>query len=290
MIKTNKLIICVAPLGSFMGKDMNPNIPLQPPEIAEEVHRAWNVGASIVHIHARDKNGIATTDPEVFREIDARIREKGCDIIIQHSTSPGREPGSRAEDGLRSLEADPEMGSADIGVLVGMRKDQEKMYLWSRSFVEKLLTRMLEKGIKPEFEIYTQGGFEEINAMIEKGLVKKPYWIGFVFDMHRTIQNVVRYSPKNLMHYVDHLPEDAMFSTLSIAATELPAAIQSILLGGHVRIGFEDNLWLRKGLLAESNAQLVERVARIGRELGREPATPDEARDLLGMPRLKNRR
>lgn len=287
MIKTDKLIICVAPLGSFMGKDMNPNIPIQPPEIAEEVCRAWNAGASIVHVHARDKNGIATTDPEVFREIDALIREKGCNIIIQHSTSPGREPESRAEDGLRSLEAHPEMGSADIGVLVGIRKDQEKMYLWSRSFVERLLTRMLEKGIKPEFEIYTQGGFEEINVMIGKGLVKKPYWIGFVFDMHRTIQNVVRYSPKNLMHYVDHLPEEAMFSTLSIAGTELPAAVQSILLGGHVRVGFEDNLWLRKGVLAESNAQLVERIVRIGRDLGREPATPDEARDLLGLPRLK---
>jgi 3-keto-5-aminohexanoate cleavage enzyme len=118
MIKTDKLILCVAPFGSFMGKDMNPNIPLTPDEIAEDVYRSWNAGASIVHLHARDKNGIATTDPEVFREIDHRIREKACDIIIQHSTSPGREPGARVEDGVRSLDAQPEMGSADIGVSV----------------------------------------------------------------------------------------------------------------------------------------------------------------------------
>jgi 3-keto-5-aminohexanoate cleavage enzyme len=287
MIKTDKLILCVAPFGSFMGKDMNPNIPLTPDEIAEDVYRSWNAGASIVHLHARDKNGIATTDPEVFREIDHRIREKACDIIIQHSTSPGREPGARVEDGVRSLDAQPEMGSADIGVSVVTRKGQEIMNLWTRSFVEGLLKTMNEKGVKPELEVYTPGGMEEVNVMIEKGLLTKPYWITFCLDMHRTIQNVVRYSPKTLVHYVDLLPADSMFSTMSIAATELPAAVQSILLGGHVRVGFEDNLWYRKGVLAESNAQLVERVVRIGKELGREPATPDEARELLGIPKLR---
>ncbi len=287
MITTDKLIICVAPLGSFMGKDMNPNIPIQPDEIAEEVYRSWNAGASIVHFHARDENGIATTNPEVFRTIDRKVRERGCDIIIQHSTSPGREPGSDVEDGLRVLEVDTEMASVDIGVLMGMRGGQEKLYAWSRSFVEKLLTPMLEKGIKPELEIYTPGAFEEIQDMIEKGLIKKPYWISFAFDMHRTIQSVVRFTPKALMYYVDLLPADSMFSVLGIAAAELRAAVQSILLGGHVRVGFEDNLYYSKGVLAESNAQLVDRVAKIGAELGRKPASPDEARSLLGIPALK---
>jgi 3-keto-5-aminohexanoate cleavage enzyme len=285
MIKTDKLIICVAPLGSFMGKDMNPNIPIQPAEIAEEVHRAWNAGASIVHIHARDQNGIATSDPEVFREIDRRIREKGCDIIIQHSTSPGRKPGARIEDGVRSLEANPEMGSADIGVSVVMRKGQELINLWTRSFVDGLLETMFEKGIKSELEVYTHGGLEEVDAAIEKGLLEKPYWINFVMDMHRTAQNVVRFNPKILMHLVDLLPQDSMFSTMGIGSAELPAALQSILLGGHVRVGFEDNIYYRRGVLADSNAQLVERVVTIGRELGREPATPEEARDLLGIRR-----
>ncbi len=287
MIETDKLIICVAPFGSFMGKDMNPNIPIQPDEIAEEVYRSWNEGASIVHLHARDKNGIATTNPGVFREIDRRIREKGCDIIIEHSTSPGREPGARVEDGIRSLETAPEMASADMGVFVLIRKGQETINMWSHSVIERLLKTMLEKNIKPEIEIFSPGGMDGVNVMIEKGLLKKPYWIDFVMDMHRSLQNVVRYTPKNLMHYVDLLPPDSMFCTMSIAATELPATIQSILLGGHVRVGFEDNLHYRKGVLAESNAQLVERIARIGRELGREPATPDEARDLLSIPRVK---
>ncbi len=287
MITTDKLIICVAPLGSFMGKDMNPNIPIQPEEIAEEVYRAWNEGASVVHIHARDKNGIATTDPEVFKRIDQRIREKGCDIIIEHSTSPGREPGARVEDGIRSLDAQPEMASVDIGVQVVMRRGQELINMWTRSFIDRLLKATLEKGIKPELEIFTPGGMEEVNVHIETGLLKKPYWIDFVLDMQRTQQNTIRYTPKNLMHYVDLLPPDSMFLAMGIAGTELPAAIQSILLGGHVRVGFEDNLMYRRGVLAESNAQLVVRVVSIARELGRNPASPNEARDLLGIPKLQ---
>jgi len=287
MITTDKVIICVAPLGSFIGKDMNPNIPIQPEEIAEEVYRAWNEGASIVHIHARDKNGIATTDPEVFKEIARRIREKGCDIIIQHSTSHGREPGAHVKDGVKSLDAQPEMASVDIGIQVVMRGGQEKINMWTRSFVEGLLKTTIEKGIKPELEVFTPGGIEEINAHIENGLLKKPYWIDFVLDMQKTLQNTIRYTPKNLMHYVDLLPPDSMFTTAAIAGAELPAAIQSILLGGHARVGFEDNLMYRKGVLAESNAQLVTRVVSMARELGRNPASPNEARDLLGIPKLQ---
>ena len=285
MITTDKLIICVAPLGSFMGKDMNPNIPIQPEEIAEEVFRAWNEGASIAHIHARDKNGIATTDPEVFHEIGFQIRKKGCDIILQYSTSPGREPGSKVDEGLRSIEANPEMASVDVGVQVPIRRGEEKLLLWTRSFVEKSLQTILEKGIKPEIEIFTPGGMEEINVYIEKSLLRKPYWINFVLDMQRTQQNSVRYTPKNLMHYVDLLPPESMFTTMGIGSSELPAVIQSILLGGHARVGFEDNLMYRKGVPAESNAQLVTRVALIARELGRNIASPDEARELLEIPK-----
>lgn len=287
MITTDKLIICVAPVGNIIGKDSNPNVPIQPNEIAEEVYRAWNAGASIVHIHARDKNGIATTDPNVFREIGIKIRERGCDIIIQHSTAPGRrKPNAPVGEGLMALDANPEMATADIGALVGKRGGRETVRMWTRSFIEKLLTAMLDKNIKPELEIYTPGGLEEGNVMIEKGLLTKPYWISFALDMHRRIQNVVRYTPKNMMHYVDLLPPDSMFSAFGVASSELPVAIQSILLGGHVRIGFEDNIRYSRGVLAESNAQLVERVARISRELGREPASPHEARHLLGISPL----
>jgi len=285
MVKTDKLIICVAPCGSFLTKEANPNIPIQPDEIAQEIYRSWNEGASIAHIHARSKEGRATTDPEVFREISRLIREKGCDIIVEFSTSPGREPTANVEDGFRVLEANPEMATIDIGVIVFMQAGEERITPWTRSFNERITRAMVERGIKPEFEVYGVGGMVEVSYLIEKIPLSKPYWIDFTLDVHRTAQNVTPFTPKNLMHLVDQLPPDSMFMTMGVAATETPAVVQSILLGGHARVGFEDNYLYRKGVLAKSNAELVARVARIGSELGREVATPDEARRLLGIPK-----
>ena len=300
----DKLIICVAPTGSWLMKDFNPNVPIQPDEIAEEVYRSWNEGASIVHIHARDKEGYATTNPNVFREIDRCIREKGCNIIIQHSCSPGRGPGqvmkselkdvpenllfAAVDKGLEALDPNPEMGSLDIGVSVLTGTPGERIFLWTRSFVEKAARMMLEKGIKPEPEVYHIGGMVEVNDLIKKGLLSKPYWISFCLGMERTVQEVTPFTPKNLMHLVDQLPEDSLFTTLGIGPVETSAVTQSILLGGHVRVGFEDNPYFSKGVLAKSNAEMVARVARIGRDLSREPATPNEARNFLKIPKLRN--
>jgi 3-keto-5-aminohexanoate cleavage enzyme len=302
MIKTDKLIICVCPTGSWLMKDFNPNVPIQPNEVAEEVYRSWKEGASMVHIHARDKDGHATSNPDVFREIDRRIREKGCDIILQHSVSPGRGPGqvmkselkdvpenllfAAVDKGLETLEPNPEMGSLDIGISV-LAGPPERIFLWTRAFVEKAAKTMLEKGIKPEPEVYTVGGMVEVHDLIRKGLLPKPYWIGFCVGMERTVEDVTPFTPKNLIHLVDQLPEGSLFSTLGIGPVETLAVTQSILLGGHVRVGFEDNPYYSKGVLAKSNAELVARVARIGRDLGREIASPDEARELLGIPKLK---
>jgi len=287
MSTTDKLIICVAPCGSFLTKEANPNIPIQPDEIAEEVYRSWNEGASIAHIHARDLNGKATTDPEIFREINRRIREKGCDIIVEFSTSPGREPKANVNDGFRVLEAGPEMASVDIGVVVFMREGEERITPWTRSFNERLTKAMLEKRIKPEFEIYGLGGMVELNYLIENISITKPYLIDFVLDMQRTTQSATPFTPKNLMHLVEHLPLDSMFMTMGVAIAETPAVVQSILLGGHARVGFEDNLYYSRGVLAKSNAELVARIERIGSDLGRTVATPDEARHLLGIPKLR---
>ena len=287
MIKTDKLIICVAPCGSFMTKEANPNLPIQPDEIAEEVYRSWNEGASLAHIHARSGEGKATTDPAVFREISRRIRDKGCDIILDFSTSPGREPGASVEDGFRVLEANPEMASVDIGVVVFMRGEEEMITPWTRSFDEKLTRAMAEAGIKPEFEVYGLGGIGEIDYLLEKVPLGNPCWIDLVLDMQRTAQNATPFTPQNLIHLVERLPADAMFMTMGVAASETPAAVQSILLGGHARVGFEDNVYYRKGVLARSNAEPVARIARIGVDLGREAATPEEARRLLGIPSLK---
>ncbi len=286
MIKTDKLMICVAPCGSFMTKEQNPSMPMTPDEIAEEAYRCWNEGASIVHIHARDIKGMATTNPDVFREISRKIREKKCDIILQFSLSPGRELTADVEDGFKVLTAQPEMGSVDIGVSVHTRPGGEQISLWTRAFNERMTRACFEKGIKPEFEIYDTGGLVELDYLLGKIPLAKPYSIQFPMDMQRTRQNVIPYSPKNMIHMVDNLPQDSIFFAFGIAQTELPAGIQSILLGGHVRVGFEDNLNYSRGVLAKNNAELVTRMAKIGTELGRKVATPNEARELLGLSKL----
>ena len=292
----DKLIICVAPTGGFQGREANPALPYTPEEIAEDVYRCWNEGAAMVHIHARDKDGWPTNDPEVFREVDRQIRKRKCNIIIQHSTAMARrreaiQRGEAAdpEEGVRSLEANPEMGSLSMGpvasVLGGLTN--RPPVPWIRSFIEKTAKLMLDKGIKPEMEVFNPAMMEDVYNLINKGLVKKPYWITFIMVMHRVMQGAVAYTPKALMHYLDLLPPDSMFSVIGITEAELSATSLSILLGGHVRVGFEDNIKYRKGELAESNAQLVARTVRIAKELEREIAVPDEARKMLGVPRLQ---
>lgn len=288
MIQTDRLIICVAPCGSYLTKEANPSTPIHPDEIAEEVYRSWNEGASIAHIHARTNEGKTTTNPEVFRKISRLIRDKGCDIILKFSTSPGRGPMAKVEEGLQVLEASPEMATVDIGVMVFIRDGKQQVILWTRSFNEQLTTALVGNGIKPEFEVYGVGGIVEVNYLIEKITeLSKPYWFDFPLNMQRTAQNVTPFSPKNLIHLVEQLPLCSSFVGMGVGNMETAAAIQSILLGGHVRVGFEGNYYYREGVLAKSNAELVARIARIGEDLGRVIAKPDEARDLLCIPRLK---
>ncbi len=244
----------------------------------------------MAHIHARNKEGIATTDPEVFSEIAHLIRMKNCDIVLEFSTSPGREEEANVEDGFRVLEAGPELASFNIGVAVFMHAGRERISPWTRSFGERMIKAMLDRGIKPEFELYYGvGSLVEVNYLIEKIPLSKPYWIDFPLGMQRTAQNATPFTPRNLMHLVDQLPADSMFMTLGIGADETPAVVQSILLGGHARVGFEDNIYYSKGALARSNAEFVTRIARIGTDLGRKIATPDEARELLGIPKLQSK-
>jgi 3-keto-5-aminohexanoate cleavage enzyme len=292
MIATDKLIVCVATCGSFLGKEANPNIPTSPEEIAEEVYRSWNEGASMAHIHARNKEGMATTDPEVFNEITRLIRGRNCDIVLEFSTSPGREEGASVEDGFRVLEANPELVSFNVGVAVFMRAGKEQIRPWTRSFGERMLKALLEKDIKPEFELH--GGLSsiavDVKYYIENFPLPKPYWIDFPLGMQRTAQNATPYTPRNLMHLADQLPQDSMFMTLAVGADQTPAVVQSILLGGHARVGFEDNIYYSRGVLAKSNAEYVTRIVRIGTDLGRTIATPDEARDLLGLKKLQGKK
>lgn len=285
---TEKLIITVATTGDFQGKEANPNHPVEPEEIANAAYDAWNEGASIVHIHARDKTGKPTNDPDIFREIDRRIREKDCDIIIQHSTAQDYIPRLGADKKIKTIEMCPEMATLDITiprmVTFGGR---ESIYITTLPDIEHGARVMLENGVKPELEIFNPVLIEDAYQLIEKGLLRQPYWISFVMGMRRINRAYMPYSSKLLLQLVDSLPDDSMFTVMGVGTDELPATTQSILLGGHVRVGFEDNIYYQRGQLAESNAQLVSRAARIGRELGCEIVSPEEARRMLNIPPFK---
>ncbi|MDT3698964.1 MAG: 3-keto-5-aminohexanoate cleavage protein [Thermincola sp.] len=281
-----KVIITVAPTGNFQGKEANPNLPIQPDEVAQAVYDSYNAGASVVHLHARDKNGVQTNDVNVFKEMNALVRSK-CDIIIENSIAPALKPGVTAEDGLEALDALPEMASLDMGLSAITFRGLSMLIEWTRPFLRKAAQMMLDRGIKPELEIMNNSNMDDAIDLINAGLLKKPYYFNFVLGMNKVNQGATSFSPKHLMHYVDLLPPDSVFGALGIGPDQMRATTLSVMLGGFARVGFEDNIYYLKGELAKSNAQLVERIARYIHDLGLEVATPAEARDILGLPQLR---
>jgi 3-keto-5-aminohexanoate cleavage enzyme len=274
-----KLIITVAQTGGLHGKEANPNLPMQPKEIAESTYECWNEGAAVVHIHARDKTGKVTGDPEIFREMHELIRAK-CDIVLQDTTGGG--PGLTLDDKIRCLEANPEMASLNMGTL--MRTSGPLVGVpvsIPQAEVERFAKGMLDRKIKPEMEIYNHSMFREVKNLIQKGLVKKPYYINFVLGMMH--QGAVEAIPEYLWSLREFLPSDTIFNVCAMGRAQLHLTTMSMLIGGMVRIGMEDNVYYRKGELAKSNAQLVARTIRIAKELELEIATPDEAREILGV-------
>ncbi|OFZ99326.1 MAG: hypothetical protein A3H35_04925 [Betaproteobacteria bacterium RIFCSPLOWO2_02_FULL_62_17] len=290
----DKLIVTVAPTSNFHGKEANPALPFSPQEVADAVHECWNEGASIAHIHGRNEAGLPTNDPAFFQEADRLIRERKSDIVLQHSMAPanpmllGLKEGD-INDGIRTTTTTPppEMASLEVAPSNIIADGRVYNMLWDRLWARKTAQYLKDKGIKPEVEIYNNSDMDDLDYLIDQGVLNKPYYASFVLGMHKVNNQASRYSPRHLMHLVDLLPRDCIFSVLGIGPAEFQAATLSMLLGGNVRVGFEDNIYIERGKLAKSNAELVRKIVRIGRELGREIASPAEAREMLGIPRLK---
>jgi 3-keto-5-aminohexanoate cleavage enzyme len=294
------LIISVALTGGIHGKEVNPNLPETPDEQAQQAYEAYKAGASIVHVHARDpKKGYASpsVDPEDYRRVNKKIRELCPDIIINNTTGGGLGQLT-TEERMRSLEADPEIASLNMGPLAwraflkkrepplsGRPEDVLTDSVWPPTFswkeTELFAQRMLEKNIKPELEVYHQGQFQLVYNLLEKNLIRQPVLIQFVMGP----PSAVLPTPQNLMSMLYHVPPNSVVSVIGIGPHQLPLSTIAVAMGLHVRIGLEDNIFYRKGELAKSNAQLVERVVRIAKELDRPIATPAQAREMLGLPK-----
>ncbi|MGH2441885.1 MAG: 3-keto-5-aminohexanoate cleavage protein [Chloroflexota bacterium] len=289
------VIITCAINGGIQGKESHVGLPETPRELAAAAHEAYSAGASIVHIHGRSPDNWAdcTDDPMVFWEINRRIREACPDVIINNSTGGG--PNTTMEDRLRNLDAMPEVASLNMGPDMSRFAVKERSapledphpnqefdlcIPFTYGFIEQLAAAMQERGIKPEMEVYHGGQYWVAQELMGKGLVEPPYWYQYVMGYQTSNYP----TPWNVIDLVRELPGGSAFSTIGIGRFQWPMVTTGLLLGGHVRVGLEDNLYLRRGQKLAGNAEAVEKVARIARELNREVATPAQTREILGLP------
>ena len=279
---SNKVIVTVALSGAITNKKMNPNVPEQPVEIAQNAMEVYNEGAAVVHIHARDPQGVNSSDVNIFNDIKNRIRGDKNPIVIEFSTGGGA--NLTQEQRLECLNAGPEMASLNMGSMMRI-SGQYKGVPWSNmpEEIEWYVGRMNELGVKPELEVYSHAMMREVNMIIEKGLLKAPYYIDLVLGMR--YQGACDATPRIFTQMVDLMPPGTIINTAAVGRDQLPMNMMSILYGGHVRVGLEDNVYYGKGDLA-TNARLTARIVRIIRDMGKEPATPAEAREILGLKAL----
>ena len=275
-----KVIVTAALTGAFHGKEANPNLPERPDEIIAQALACREAGAAIVHVHARDKQGKSTMALDIFREIHEGIR-KSSDLIVQLSTGGGIT--LTMEERIAPLSLKPEMASLNTFLVVFGTDGEELPAIYTRSEIEQTARRAQEMGVKPELAVLNFTCLEEIENLIAKGLVDKPYYLDI--GLNAPAQGTLRGTPQNLMALVDRLPPDAIFTTSAHGEAQLPLTTIGMLLGGHARVGLEDNIYYTPGRLAKSNAELVARTVRIAKELNLEVATPDEAREILQILR-----
>lgn len=298
--KMPPVIICCACNGGIQGKESNPALPETADEIAESVGGAYRAGASMVHIHARDPHHQTrpSISTDVWLEVNRKVRERCPDIIINNTTGGG--PGMTMEERLRCLAARPEVASLNLTPDMSKFKlkarpaslpdpHPEAVYdecvPFSYRLVSEFAAAMKAHGVKPEMETYHSGGSWVIRDLIHQGLVAPPYWVqtvmGYQTSSLPTVDAVVA--------LLRELPDQTMWLCSGIGPHQMPMTTLAIMLGGHARVGLEDNVYYRRGELAKSNAQLVERTVRIAHEFNRDIATPAQARAMLGLSSTPSR-
>ncbi|MBI4321648.1 MAG: 3-keto-5-aminohexanoate cleavage protein [Chloroflexi bacterium] len=284
----DKLIVTVAVTGAFPTRRNSPYIPYTTREIADEAIRAWEAGAAVAHIHMREDNGRPSADIDRFAETIDYIRAR-CDIVINATTGGGHTSGIAAEDRLAVVpRCKPEMASLDVGAITLGTYDKQQ-WKWVVDGVSGLTFSQLhhfaevmrEHEVKPEVEIFDVSGIHAANLLIEAGALTPPLQYGLVLGM---AGQMIPASVKNLLFLVETLPPGSIWTCIAIGRHQFTLGSVAVVLGGHVRVGFEDNVYLSKGVLAKSNAELVEKMVNIADQLGRDVASPAEARRILGLP------
>ena len=269
----DKLIITVAGVGAETTKEAQPGLPVTPVEIGADAARCREAGAAMYHLHVRDAEANPTQALEHFDAAIEEIRRRS-DIIIQ--TSTGGAMGMTADERLQPLELRPEMAS----LTTGTANFGDDVFFNDTALMGEFYRRMQAAGVRPEFEIFEAGQIDNALRLVKQNGPAGPllHW-DFVLGVPGSMSG----EPRNLVFLVDRIPEGSTWTCTGIGRWHMPVAMTALALGGNVRLGFEDNIYLHKGVLAKENAELVGRVARIAREWDRETATPDEARAILRL-------
>lgn len=279
-----KIIITVAISGGLQSRDASQYLPEQPEEIAQSAYECYKAGASVIHIHARDKDGNVTADPEIHKQINKLVRERCPNVIINNSTGVG--PNFTFEERAGVLEAMPDAASFNMGTMIRTKFMPGSIFLNTQEQLEQMATIMLDKGIKPEMEVFSQYMVEEARKIINKGLVKPPYWFNIVMGSSNmgalpgTVDNLI-----SMYQYLKDIP-DSVITITGIGNTQIPMTTMGCIMGGHMRVGMEDNIYLSKGVLATTNVQFVNRAVEMIKSLQLEVATPQEARAMLSIEKI----
>ena len=269
----NKTIITAALTGAMTPKEQTPFIPLTPEEIAEDAVKCHKAGAAIVHLHMRDDKGLGTMDKERFRKTAELIR-KECDVVINMTTS-GDSMASDEERMAHIKALKPEIASFDAGSFNWMPFG---VFTNTPQFLGDLAEAMLEAGTKPEIEVFDMGMIHVAEYYFKKGLLKAPLHFQFVLG----VLGAAKATVDNLAYMLKLLPEGSTWSAFGIGKAHIPIMYATIALGGHLRVGLEDNIFYAKDQLAE-NAAFVERAVRLVKEANKTPATSAEAREILNL-------
>lgn len=270
---SDKLIITAALTGSRNMRDISPYIPYTPEEIVQSSIECWNAGASVVHIHVRDpETGLGTQDINIFRQVVDPLREK-TDLVICLTTSGIAGRNLPFDQRLAPLELKPELASFDAGSInLG-----GGVFSNPPDFLEEAARRMIENGVKPEIEVFDFGMIVTALRMRDQGKLKDPLHFQFVLGTPWGAPA----TPKSLLYLQEQIPADSTWSVIGIGKGHLPMSMMGLIMGGHIRVGLEDNIYYKKGVLVKKNAEFVERIVYLARDYGREIASADEARQIL---------
>ena len=279
-----KRIITVAVTGAWPTREDNPHLPVTPQEIADDVYACWKAGASVAHIHVRNDDGAPSTDFARYQETIARIRAlPDCDICLNITSSGGTlGAGSDEEDDKARIrpirELRPELCSYDCGTMNWLHRT---IFENHPRFLETLGRETQALGVKPEIEIFDAGMIYTALHYLKTGVLQAPCHFQLILGSAGGVTATV----ENLVYLVNKLPAGSTWAAAGIGRGHVPIMMAAIAMGGHLRVGFEDNVYYQKGVPADSNAQLVARAKRLLEEAGLEAASPAEARRILGLNR-----